>query len=126
MGLNHLLFLPLLSLAVNAHSQKDTLKGQLLQTPLIPTSIEVGQFNFQSYWTALNKATTVYVPQQKSVVFQSSGEVHDLDVDWRVVRWKRKKPSKGKQLLMVAPFYLLGADRIDEADRRKSDLKYGF
>ena len=126
MKLNHLLFLPLLLLAINAHSQKDTLKTQLIQTPLMPSSIEPGQFNFQSYWSAQNKTATVHARHQQSVVFRNAGQSHDLGVDWRVVRWKGKKPGKGKQLLMAAPFYLLGADRIDETGRRKSDLKYGF
>ena len=126
MNLNHFLFLPLLLLAAHAHSQKDTLINQNIQTPLMPTSIEPGQFNFQSYWSDWNKTATVHTRQQQSVVFRKAGQSYDLGIDWRVVRWKGKKPGKGKQLLMAAPFYLLGADRIDESKRRKSDLKYGF
>ena len=126
MKLNHFLFLSLLLLAINAHSQKDTLINQNIQTPLMPSSIEPGQFNFQSYWSAQNKTAIVHARKQQSVVFRNAGQTQDLSVDWRIVRSKRKKPSKGKQLLMAAPFYLLGADRIDETDRRKSDLKYGF
>ena len=122
MNLNYFLLFFFFLLAVDVQAQKDISPAHQLDS----SNIETNQFNFQSYWSAQNKTAMVYARQQQSVVFQNSGQSHNLDVDWRVVRWKRKKPKPGKQILIAAPFYLLGADRIDESKRRKSDLRYGF